>query len=133
MSNVLSLDTLKQTGFKCNIFLKWHYISKQPSFWQNAFYASRFMEMEKSLYLDVDSINIFADLVYKFGGYMGCYMSPEYKITQINFRLLGSILQECGGLFTVTSGCVFSLMFFFIYREWNFAALKSVTKYSNNI
>lgn len=63
---------------------------------------------------------------------MGCYMSPEYKITKIDFRLLGSILQECGGLFTVTSGCVFAIVFYFIYKEWFNSALKSVKKYQTH-
>lgn len=63
---------------------------------------------------------------------MGCYMSDEIMVTQIDFRLLGTVLQECGGMFTVISGFIFALIFYFVYNDWINAAINSVKKYEND-
>mgnify|MGYP000870250180 CR=1 FL=1 len=39
-------------------------------------------------------------------------------------------MSESGGTFTVTSGVIYLLAFYFIYRDWDAAALDSVNQYT---
>ena len=65
------------------------------------------------------------DHLKDFSGYVGFYLTDEVIFTKMTFRLLGNILSETGGLFTVLTGIFFLLSYYFIYDEWKSAALKS--------
>ena len=65
-------------------------------------------------------------------GYFGMYLNDEVVFTKINFRLLGTIISETGGGFTVIKGFFFIISYFFIYREWTKAALLSTNPISRD-
>ena len=65
-------------------------------------------------------------------GYFGMYLNDEVVFTKINFRLLGTIISETGGGFTVIKGFFIIISYFFIYREWTKAALLSTNPISRD-
>ena len=109
--------------------MKWHYISVLPTILENI--IGLFNNQRKYyIYLDVEDIVLMPDLIDQvtlkpklMSGYFGMYLNDEVVFTKINFRLLGTIISETGGGFTVIKGFFIIISYFFIYREWTKAAL----------
>ena len=118
--------------------MKWHYISVLPTILENI--IGLFNNQSKYyIYLDVEDIVLMPDLIDQvtlkpklMSGYFGMYLNDEVVFTKINFRLLGTIISETGGGFTVIKGFFFIISYFFIYREWTKAALLSTNPISRD-